>query len=227
MISILITTHNYGHFLKKCLESVLSNNLLSVKEIIVIDDSSIDNTKNIVKKFYIKNKKIKYFFVNFKLPSKSKNFAAKLAKGKWLTFIDGDDYVSKNYIRNFNDYLKSNEADFIYSNLKIKKKKNIYEHNQKRKGILYFIDNPHGSGCLIKKKIWQKVKGISENLKYQDDFDFWCKINLIKKIKIIHLDSSKYFYRKHNTNRSKNIFKKYFYKIYLILKYFNIKFFSN
>ena len=223
MISILITTHNYGHFLKNCLDSILSNNLSVVREIIIVDDSSTDNTKNIVKKFTIQNKKIKYFFVNFKLPAKTKNYAAKIASGKWITFIDGDDYVSKNYINNYYNYIKKNDADFVYANVKIVKKKIIINHIQKRMGIFYFLNNPHGSGCMIKKNIWKKIKGINEKLKFQDDFDFWCKINQLNKVKINYIQNSDYFYRKHNTNRSKNILRKYTYKLYLIFKYLKFK----
>ena len=65
MISVIIVSHNYGRFLSKCLTSILSNNVDYLKEIIIVDDSSEDNTFDVAKNFFQKNSRIKYFKKNF------------------------------------------------------------------------------------------------------------------------------------------------------------------
>ena len=61
MISFIIPCHNYGMYLEKCIKSILQNNQYLVKEILIINDSSTDNTKKIVKNISKLSKKIKYF----------------------------------------------------------------------------------------------------------------------------------------------------------------------
>ena len=63
LVTVLITTHNYGHYISRCLRSLLSQKIdRSLYEIIVVDDASTDNTYQIIENFknqilYIKNKK--------------------------------------------------------------------------------------------------------------------------------------------------------------------------
>tara|TARA_Y100000389_G_C17441978_1_gene509174 strand:+ start:335 stop:1015 length:681 start_codon:yes stop_codon:yes gene_type:complete len=224
MISVLVTTHNHGMFLKKCISSILKNDKKYLKEIIIVDDSSIDNTNEIINKLKKKNKKIKYFNVKFCSPARSKNYAAKNSRGKWITFIDGDDYVSKNYLKDYVFFLKKNNPDFVYTNIKILINEKILLEKQNRKGILYILNNPHGSGCLIKNELWRKVGGIDEKMKFQDDFNFWCKINFRKKTNIYYLNIANYIYRRHSYNRSKNYLQKYFYKLLSLFAYLFKKF---
>ena len=110
--------------------------------------------------------------------------------------------------------------DFIYSNIiKYYHQNNTSIEKQKRSLIIKYFNNPVGGGCLIKKKIWKKIGGIDENLIYQDDYDFWLKIHLLKKIKIKYLNYSGYYYRKHRNNRSLNFFRKYKSKLILLSKF--------
>ena len=71
----------------------------------------------------------------------------------------------------------------------------------------------------IQKKIWKKVGKFNQNNFYQDDFDFWLKINKLQNIKIRHLNKALYIYNKHNKNMSK-VFSQKFNQI----KDFNQKF---
>ena len=70
MISVVLITHNYEKYIENCLDSILSNNNSFIGEIIIVNDSSKDNSEQIINK-YLSNPKIKYFYVNFKSLSKS------------------------------------------------------------------------------------------------------------------------------------------------------------
>jgi glycosyltransferase involved in cell wall biosynthesis len=48
MVSIIVVSHNYGQFLTKCINSILTNNLNYLKEIIIVDDASKDNTSDVL-----------------------------------------------------------------------------------------------------------------------------------------------------------------------------------
>jgi glycosyltransferase involved in cell wall biosynthesis len=69
-------------------------------EIIIVDDGSQDKTKNIVREFAKRNKKISLFEGEHKGPGFSRNLGAKYAKGEILIFIDADMTFDKNYIKN-------------------------------------------------------------------------------------------------------------------------------
>ena len=219
MISFIVTAHNHKKYIFRCLKSILKNDSDILNEIIVINDSSKDGTENEIKKISKHSKKIKYFFVNFSKPSRSKNFGVKKSSSKWIIFIDGDDFIKKNFLKKYYKSLNDN-YDFIYSNIiKYYHQNNTSIENQNRSLIIKYFNNPVGGGCLIKKKIWKKIGGIDENLIYQDDYDFWLKIHLLKKIKIKHLNYAGYYYRKHKYNRSLNFFRKYKSKLILLSKF--------
>lgn len=96
MISFIIPCHNYGMYLEKCIKSILRNNKFLIKEILIINDSSTDNTKKIVKKILKLSKKIKYFEKNYKNLSKTVNFGiSKCSANSVITKIDADDYIKK------------------------------------------------------------------------------------------------------------------------------------
>ena len=219
MISIIVTTHNHEKFITKCLNSILKNDKRLLNEIIVINDNSVDRTEQKIKKFLKKYKKVKYFCVKYSRPSKSKNFGVKKSSSKWIIFVDGDDFIKKNFLQNYFKCIKEN-VDFAYSNIfKFYTNRNIFIEYQRRNKFFKYLNNPVGGGCLIKKKIWKKIGGIDENLIYQDDYDFWLKIHLLKKIKIKHLNFAGYYYRKHRYNRSLNFFRKHKSKLILLSKF--------
>lgn len=219
MVSVIVISHNYGNYLNRCVNSILHNNKHYINEIIIINDASNDNTDEVVKKLKKKTSKIKYYKRHFKSLSKSTNFAIKKSTGNWVTKIDADDYVSKNFIKIFFGELIKKKLDFICGNI-IEIDKNDKKIRVKKQNIRYFklYEYPMGSGTIFNKKLWSKVGGFDEKLLYQDDFDFWLKIRKQKNFSKGYINQSHYYYKKHNFNMSKNIIKKYMAKIYVIFK---------
>lgn len=219
MISIVVICHNYGRFLRKCLSSIIKADNKFVKEIIIIDDSSNDNTSIISTEFQKNYKKIFFFKKKFKSLSKSTNYAISKSSGSWIVKVDADDYVSKNFISDFVSEIKiNNQTDYICSDIICfdDKKKTRFKLKQDFITKNSFFKYPLGSGSLFKKKLWKSVNGFNENLYYQDDLDFWLKIKKINNL--VYLNKANYFYRKHGKNMSKNVILKYITKIYLLLK---------
>ena len=115
MISVIIVNHNYKKYIDKCFNSVLKNNSNLIKEIIIIDDSSLQDNKNYIFKKYRKIKKVKLYNVEFKNLSKTLNFAINMAKGKWIFKLDADDYINDNFKIEFIKHM--NKYDFIFGDL--------------------------------------------------------------------------------------------------------------
>ena len=88
-ISIIIPTFNRAHLLERTINSVLKQTYTDF-EIIIIDDASQDNTKDIVQRF--KNKNIKYLRQNEnKGAPAARNRGIQEAKGRYIAFLDSDD----------------------------------------------------------------------------------------------------------------------------------------
>lgn len=220
MISVVLLTHNYANYLSDCLDSILNNKLSLIGEIIIINDFSTDNTDEIVSKYKFKHKKIKYFRTKYLSLSKSYNFAVSKSNFNYITKIDADDTINKNFINEFFSELKKKDYDFIFGDIRVVDSNGNFISNRKQN--INFIKSltkyPLGSGTIYKKKLWTQIGGFDEKIKYQDDYDFWIKIKKLKNIKIGYLPKLGYNYRQHKMNMSKSIFKKNFTKIFVFLR---------
>ena len=91
-ISIIIPVYNVEKYLKKCIESIL-NQTFTNYEIILIDDGSTDNSKNICDEFSYKDSRIKVIHKNNTGAADSRNIGISLASGEYIGFVDSDDYI--------------------------------------------------------------------------------------------------------------------------------------
>ncbi|QDT94757.1 UDP-Glc:alpha-D-GlcNAc-diphosphoundecaprenol beta-1,3-glucosyltransferase WfgD [Gimesia aquarii] len=94
-VAVVITSHNYGRFLGVCLESVLSQSH-QASEIIVVDDSSTDNTKEVTEEFASKG--VKYLRVENRSALFSRRDGYKQTESGVVLFVDADDILPSNYI---------------------------------------------------------------------------------------------------------------------------------
>lgn len=90
IISIIVPCYNRANLISHCLESLMSQTIINKMEIIVVDGGSTDNIKEVVNKF----KKIKFFTTNKGVPGQIAK-GVKEAKGKYLGFVDSDDFVDE------------------------------------------------------------------------------------------------------------------------------------
>ena len=112
MVSVIIPTYNRGNTIKKAIESVL-NQTYDNLEVIVVDDGSLDDTKNIVKA--ICDSRVKYVFQNNNGACAARNKGIELAKGEYIAFQDSDDYWYPQKIETQLKALEAKKGDIIIS----------------------------------------------------------------------------------------------------------------
>lgn len=123
LLSIIIPVYNVEKYLEKCLKSVFKN--LPIKtEVIIINDGSPDNSEEMIKKYIKKHKEIKYIKKDNGGLSSVKNVGLKEAKGKYIIFLDSDDYVSSNMYSTMLKKIIDTDADLVYCDVLM-----IYENN--------------------------------------------------------------------------------------------------
>ena len=92
-IGVVITTHNYGHYLAACLESVLSQTLLP-REVVVVDDASEDDTADVAASF----SDVQYCRVNFRNGNRARNFGFLKVSTSYVAFFDADNVMMPRFL---------------------------------------------------------------------------------------------------------------------------------
>ena len=96
-ISIIIPVYNVGKYLDKNIESLLNQTYTNF-EAVYVDDGSTDDSLSIIKKYASKDKRIKVIHIDNHGVSHARNTGLDAVTGDYVTFVDGDDYVDKDYL---------------------------------------------------------------------------------------------------------------------------------
>lgn len=130
-VSVIVPIHGVGKYLENCLKTLDEQSFDLPYEIICVSDNCSDNSDEIIDSFVSKNpNKFIKLSVNNKNVSDSRNDGLKIAKGQFIMFVDGDDCVLKDYIKNLYNLIIDTKSDigscnfyYIYEESKNKKVK--------------------------------------------------------------------------------------------------------
>ena len=175
-ISIIIPFDNGKQYLDRCLNS-LRKIEYDDYEIILIDDFSNDDSEKIAKKY----KKVKYFYTDEITTGvgNARNFGVEKATGDYIMFLDVDDTIDINLLRNVKEYINK-DIEMIKYKMKIIEKKEKYEigptfdvtNGEDAFNKLCFEDKYLDSPCiyLIKKELFERTNLYFEKNVYHEDF---------------------------------------------------------
>lgn len=218
-VSVIIPAYNAENYILETIESILTQSYKDF-EIIVVDDKSTDNTKNIV--MQIASDKIRYFCLdeNHSGPSRPRNIGIKLALGKYIAFCDSDDLYTPNRLKSAVNFLESNgDLGMIFTDEQQFDDKTGKElgnflhgynlfHSLSKKKInenLYIIKSEDAFNCLFyenyiltcgvtcRRSIFTKIGYFDESLTNGDDRDMWFRIT--RKFSIGFIDDIGFRYR--------------------------------
>ncbi len=204
LITVYITSHNYGKFINKAIKSVLNQSVKNF-ELIIIDDGSTDNSKKIINN-YKSNKKITSIFQKNRGLIVSNNLALRLARGKYIMRLDADDWLDFHALEIMSNILERNsKIGLVFPDYfevdRNGKVLNLVRRHDFKKVKLY--DQPaHGACTMIRKDCLEKIGGYNEKYDRQDGYYLWIKF--IQKYEVINTNLPLFFYRKHENSLSKN-----------------------
>lgn len=205
-ISVIVPMFNAEKNINRTIISILKQNFNKDYEIILINDGSTDNTELICKEYANTNKNIIYKKIKNAGVSNARNIGIKMSKGKYICFVDSDDTISENFLKDMYESITKNKVDLgicayerIGNNNKITKK--IESQKSEKKDYCGTIIQLQSNNML--NQIWNKIykKEIIDNNKiafpmdmsYGEDFRF--VLEYLKKTKSIQIiDKTDYFY---------------------------------
>lgn len=115
-VSVIIPCFNVEKYLEKCLNSVINQTQKNI-EIICIDDASKDNTKKILEQYKHKDSRIKIVLRKHNGGlSCARNDGISIASGEYILFIDSDDYIDENMIKDMYEKAKKRDVDIVRCN---------------------------------------------------------------------------------------------------------------
>ena len=116
-VSVIVPVYNGEKYIKHCIHSVMGQTLSDI-EILVINDGSSDGTKQILEHLASEDQRIHVFHQKNQGVSAARNFGITLAKGKYLTFLDADDYLGPEYLKILVDTAERTGSELIICGLK-------------------------------------------------------------------------------------------------------------
>ena len=204
LVSIVITTYNHAKYISSAINSALSQTYKNL-QILVIDDGSTDNTKEIVTKF----KDVEYYYQNNQGLPAARNYGIAKAKGEFISFLDADDFLYPEGIEiNISYLVKDINIAFVsgayinvdeFGNETEESSIRIDGNNFHHLLVDNYIGNP--GIVLYRKNIIEKYL-FNTSLKCIEDYDIYLRIS--KDYKIINHEKFIAAYRRLSNSMSSN-----------------------
>ena len=111
-ISVIIPIYNTQKYLKKCINSILTQSMCNF-ELLLIDDGSTDGSDLIAKEFASMDKRIEYIWQENQGQAVARNNGIKRARGEFISFIDSDDWIEPTMLEDMLNNLSIDDFDFV------------------------------------------------------------------------------------------------------------------
>lgn len=209
LVTVYITCHNYGEFLSKAIDSVISQ-LYKNWELFIVNDASHDKTAIVAENYLQKYPNQIKVISNTSILGlqRNANNVLKLSKGRYIVRLDADDWFDEAAILLMVAKLESDEkigivyGNYFYTDEKgkiidIEKQIFISEENDAES-----MPPPHGACTMVRVRLLKSVGGYSEDIIAQDGWELWYKI--LHHANAARLTAPLFYYRQHQKSLSRD-----------------------
>lgn len=216
LISVIIPIYNVSEYLKECLDSILEQSYKNL-EIILVDDGSTDGSSEICDEYQLKYSKIKVIHQKNKGLGLSRNTGLNQAHGKYVIFIDSDDYIGSNNIEHLYTEAISTNVDLVIGGytqvddshrilFSKREQHRVYAQRDSVNGIMVrMLGNLPEGDDAIKPSVWnnlysmnliekERLRFVSERELISEDI-VWNTSYLAVAKAVSIIDDVDYFYR--------------------------------
>lgn len=214
-ISFIIPIYNQEKYLTKCIESLI-NQTLTEFEVLLIDNNSTDNSAFICKNYAQNDSRIRYFCLEQRSVGLARNYGLKFARGKYISFVDSDDYINPNFAKSMYDTLQKNNSILCYCGIiKFTPIKNISHYFH---AVDYVTASDFFKDHEISNPVWNKIfrKDIidryeiqfSDTISYVEDYSFVVLFYILGSEygNIVSCPELLYNYRQHDNSTMAKIY---------------------
>lgn len=202
-ISVIVPVYKVEKYLKRCIDSIISQTYKNL-EIILVDDGSPDNCGKICDEYAKKDDRIKVIHQTNSGLSMARNAGLDIAQGEFIGFVDSDDYIHPQMYEIFYRSITKNNADMVFSNYK-QSEIDYFEHNliKEYNEKIYEKTDIVDMCCTDKSRImvaWNKLyrKRIFNEIRYTPEVaceDAYILIDILGECqKISYIDEELYYY---------------------------------
>lgn len=187
LISVITVCYNEREKMGMTCESVVNQNYKNF-EWIVIDGKSTDETLKILKRY--RRKMNVFISEKDEGPYNAMNKGIKKAKGKYILFLNGGDYlVNKSVLKRASEFIlrDKSEADIYYGDAKYSNGELVTFKKSKLSPDFFLNKTISHQSSLIRKKLFSKYGDYNPRYKIVADFDFWIKTIVVHKVKTKYL----------------------------------------
>ena len=177
MVSVIIPIYNTQKYLKRCMDSVIEQTYQNI-EIILIDDGSSDNSLEICKKYQENDKRVYIISGKNCGVSHARNLGIDKAKGKYLYFVDSDDYLEKEAIEKMLIEYKMRNNQLVIAGYKeiennLVKEKNWGKQEITNERAKELVLHENGVGGYLWNKLFVASLIKKNDIKFQEDISVW------------------------------------------------------
>lgn len=231
LISIIVPVYNVEQYISECIDSIVNQTYNNI-QIILVDDGSTDRSGAICDKYAGQDSRIETVHQENKGVTVARKQGISLAKGKYIGFVDGDDYIEPYMYQVLLEEIEASGAEFVHSGYwEMDAERAVCE----KKEIIFSGDNTDflkdavlGESIYITPSMWSKLykadfikknfEQIPNECKYGEDL-LSLIVNVLECRKIALLDAAYYHYRirddslshQNDIGQLSNIFKLYEY----------------
>lgn len=196
LVSVIVTCYNHEKYIEQCLKSVLSQTYPEI-ELLVINDGSTDKSEEIIlKTLELSNTKYEYIYQENSGVCVTRNRGLDWIKGKYVLFIDSDNYLDPEFIEKLVSLAESEEVDIVYTDLINASSKELFMKARPFELQAYLTNNFIDNCSLIRASIIKDVRyDLNLNRKKLVDYDFIMNLILVNKAKPKKCEEAKLNYR--------------------------------
>ncbi len=211
LVSVIMPAYNASKCIAKAIESVLSQDYRNF-ELIIVDDGSTDDTKEIIDSF--KDDRIRYFYEENAGSASARNLAVKQSNGSFIVILDSDDMITEDFItKHIHEFEKNPQADLVYCD------DCLVDENGKTIKVIEYPEYPDRKSLIrdlfrsgypivsfrtcIRKSVFDKLGLFDESLPVGEDYDMMRRF-VKHDMKIHHLKGALYLRRMGFDSLSRN-----------------------
>lgn len=201
LVSVIVPVYNVEQYLNKCVDSIINQTYSNI-EIILVDDGSTDNSGKICDKYALNDKRVKVIHKSNGGLSDARNRGIDVSGGKYLAFIDSDDWIEPDMIEKMYNNAIENNADISVCQYEIVYSREAVINNKSDRIFVYkgtdivlamykdAVFASHACNKIYKRKLFDGIRYPVGKL-YEDQYTTY---KLLWKSKRLVYTEEKYYY---------------------------------